>query len=55
MRFFNRLTFEFFTYRPYIFEENLIEVYVDYSAGFLRFYKIDGSDHFLTGFDIISI
>jgi len=55
MRFFNQLTFDFFTYKPYIFEENILEVYADYTSGFLRFYKIDGTPHYLTGYDLISI
>ena len=45
MRFYNQLTFNFFTYKPYIFEQNIFEVYANYAVGFLRFSKIDGSDH----------
>jgi len=43
MRFYNQLTFNFFSYKPYIFEENILEVYVDYTTPFLRFVKIDGT------------
>ena len=53
MRFDAELQFDFFTFKPYNFEEDTYECYIDYSQPFLTLYLVNGAQHNLTNLDII--
>lgn len=55
IRFNGELTFEFYTYKPYLLQTDIYQCYIDYTQPFLTMYKVDGSDHNLTNLDIVSI
>jgi hypothetical protein len=55
IRFNGELTFEFYTYKPYILQTDIYECYIDYTQPFLTLYRVDGNDHNLTNLDIVSL
>ncbi len=55
IRFDNTLSFEFYTFKPYEFEQDTYQMYCDYTGAFLRLRNTDGSAHNLSNLDIVYI